>query len=520
MLRLFHARCHTMEGVDKEKKDGPPEVPPSDAVGKESSLLEEFFKMPSIAGVTCAVANEKEMNLTVHWSQMSISENSRRQYVTTLHLADKGDLSTLGAPSLPVEVAASAMTSVSPSGRRIVVMKLGTCEAEGAVIEIWQGCRVDKRLVVPKSQHGAVVNDGCFNAGAAWSADESMVAYIAEGPAIEQTPEWGGPGSKSSAGPKTWRGKAGWQQDWGEQKDGQKPPSLFVLDVEKGTVTRAASGLPQGSTVGFPVWTPDGKGLVVAMWPHRAENFPNTAALLGFVYCMNRPCELHYLPYPGGDDVKSVRLTPGMLAAVCPTFSPDGKSLIFLSHACAAETGVHAATAKLCRMDWPEGDVTSSTCGAVQVVVDAVQQPESADQFPGLYAFNSGLLRKPFIDDHTLLMQSSWGFEDAVLSIDLRSGAVARASPKGTQASWRLLGARDGLVVAAASGFSTPPKVMFARAGRWDWKQVLSCADLALSGEVAAALGGMTHRVMRLTPKSGPTDVAFEAMVISGRDVS
>ena len=42
------------------------------------------------------------------------------------------------------------------------------------------GGRVSKEMVVPKKVHGGVYNDGWFGSGAAWSSDESRVAYVAE----------------------------------------------------------------------------------------------------------------------------------------------------------------------------------------------------------------------------------------------------------------------------------------------------------------------------------------------------
>ena len=42
------------------------------------------------------------------------------------------------------------------------------------------GNRVTKELFVPKKQHGGVYNDGWFGNGAAWSPDESRLAYVAE----------------------------------------------------------------------------------------------------------------------------------------------------------------------------------------------------------------------------------------------------------------------------------------------------------------------------------------------------
>ena len=42
------------------------------------------------------------------------------------------------------------------------------------------GNRVAKEMVVPKKLHGSVYNDGWFGSGAAWTSDESRIAYVAE----------------------------------------------------------------------------------------------------------------------------------------------------------------------------------------------------------------------------------------------------------------------------------------------------------------------------------------------------
>ena len=56
----------------------------------------------------------------------------------------------------------------------------GSSEGNSCSLEIWMGNRVVKELVVPKKQHGGVYNDGWFGSGAAWSPDESRLAYVAE----------------------------------------------------------------------------------------------------------------------------------------------------------------------------------------------------------------------------------------------------------------------------------------------------------------------------------------------------
>jgi hypothetical protein len=46
-----------------------------------------------------------------------------------------------------------------------------------------------------------------------------------------------------------------------------------------------------------------------------------------------------------GKSEEAVRLTPGLRSALWPRFSPDGRTLAFVSHECAVESGAHMAGA-------------------------------------------------------------------------------------------------------------------------------------------------------------------------------
>ena len=55
-------------------------------------------------------------------------------------------------------------------------------DGNSCILEVWASNRVLKELHVPKKLHGNIYNDGWFGNGAAWSSDESRMAYVAEVP--------------------------------------------------------------------------------------------------------------------------------------------------------------------------------------------------------------------------------------------------------------------------------------------------------------------------------------------------
>lgn len=64
-----------------------------------------------------------------------------------------------------------------PPGRKQFIVRTGK---DVTVLELWAGGRLACEVEVPKALHGAVFNDNWFGTGAAWTADENRIAYVAE----------------------------------------------------------------------------------------------------------------------------------------------------------------------------------------------------------------------------------------------------------------------------------------------------------------------------------------------------
>lgn len=82
-----------------------------------------------------------------------------------------------GAHMLWTKPAARACAPLLPAGRRMLVTK---ADGSSTLLEVWGSGRLLRELQVPEALHGPVVNDNWFSRGAAWSPDESRVAYVAE----------------------------------------------------------------------------------------------------------------------------------------------------------------------------------------------------------------------------------------------------------------------------------------------------------------------------------------------------
>nr|QKY15027.1 acylamino-acid-releasing enzyme (AARE) [Polytomella parva] len=320
--------------------------------------------------------------------------------------------------TLPLEIAPDVLLSVSsPTGDCQLLFVKAPADASGAsvALQLWRESRLDWEVVIPKTLHGAIVNDGYFASGAAWSTDGKLVAYVAETPAEEQTPLWGGGEAvKDNAGPRTWRGQGKAHEDWGELNSGKRDPSVFLLDLSTRNISSLASSqsrnalsvLPANATYGLPAFCPVTQGLLVVGWPHTTNDSSlSRGKKLGAIYCYNRETRLYYIPigvdglYEGGggqsvdspsdptnfssSSTSSPPLSRVLLPAHAlrlsstektpfipgnPIFSPSGRRLVFLSQAESVKSGMHGGTAALLQCAWPPPEVQAAAAKAAAVM--------------------------------------------------------------------------------------------------------------------------------------------------------
>ena len=271
--------------------------------------------------------------------------------------------------------------------------------------------------------------------------------------------------------------------------------------------------MPAGHTVGQPAWAPSGKALVFTAWQHSSSHF-GTQRRLGSVFCFNRLCGLHVLDVlaaSGGYAAdaplpESQPVATGLRSALSPRFTPDGTQLVFLSHEAALECGAHNATASLHALPWAGSRPASG--GSARCVLPVVQRPTSAGAFPGLFPA-APLLRAPWLPDGRCVLASCWGAGDAIIAIDLASGAVERLS-SAAPGHWALLDVAAGCVAAAHSTPSTPAQlaVLYASApGSPTWVPV-EAPEEPFAPDATTALAGLEHQLLPVAaPGSSPGDV-------------
>ncbi|KAK3242194.1 hypothetical protein CYMTET_48100 [Cymbomonas tetramitiformis] len=543
-LGLNQRRSHISRTVMAQTSEGSSDAS-SGPVGEgfeESALFEAFAAVPSFTKgwllPSATQADAAVPQILLQTSQRDFESNSMRHSVSTIQPSGRE------LPALGWELNGVALISPSPSGKRMLVVKTASdTEKFGAVLQIWGGGRLLRETRVKQETHGAVLSDGWFE-GVSWNFEETQIAYVAETAKPNPTPLWGagkghGKGAEgvASADAGGWRGQGDHEEDWGELM-GKRPPGIFTLEVSTGRVSKV-HGIPQDTSVGQVTWAPLVSGLqqtiVFVGWGHQSSNF-DTAKRLGMVYCMNRPCALYAITLPSGDQsgdiagLPAVPLTDPTLSASSPRFSPDGNTLLFLSHAEAVSTGLHFTAASLCTLPWDAAGIATWTEDAAKplVVLDVVNRPEGPNCFPGLYTIR--LPAQPWLPSGNGLavaVETTWRSEQVIISVDIEAGKVQRLTPPG-EGSFTLLDVSRGAMVAARSAPNAPPTLVWssrvvAEEAPSQWMEILPAAPEPFADKVEEALAKMSFRVLQVTPSSSSSSAAvddaedtFEAILVEG----
>ncbi|XP_052189153.1 acylamino-acid-releasing enzyme isoform X2 [Diospyros lotus] len=506
----------------------------------QSKLLQEFINICTIDKAWTFKSNDdgKGSQAMFSISQPNLLANKKRKHILSSRILKEsnGSVSFQWAP-FPIEMMGVSTMVPSPSGSKLLVVRNSENESP-TQFEIWSASQVEKEFHIPHSIHGSVYSDGWFE-GISWNSDETLIAYVADEPAPSK-PTFNAFGyQKGSSTDKdcgNWKGQGDWEEDWGETYAGKRQPALFVININSGEV-RGVEGIGKSLSVGQVLWAPSTKGLhqylVFVGWSSNGRK-------LGIKYCYNRPCALYAVRapfhtseanelHPKGkvsEDVQVFNLTQSISSAFFPSFSPDGKYLVFLSARSSVDSGAHCATDSLYRIDWTSNGELDPSPKVVNVV-PVVMCPEDGC-FPGLYC--SSFLSKPWLSDgHTMILSSIWGSTLAILSVNVLSGNVVRISPCDSAFSWNVLTLDGDNIIAVCSSPVDVPQIKYgypiedsSAISAWSWidisSPISSCSD-----KVRTLLSSLQFSVMKI-PVRGICDnlskgasKPFEAIFVSSR---
>ncbi|KAJ6689315.1 hypothetical protein OIU85_005692 [Salix viminalis] len=342
--------------------------------------------------------------------------------------------------------------------------------------------------------------------------NETLVAYVAE-EASPSKPTFNDSGYKKGGSADkdcgSWKGQGEWEEDWGETYAGKRQPALFLIDINSGQV-QPVKGISKSLSIGQVVWAPSTQGLhqylVFVGWSSNPRK-------LGIKYCYNRPCALYAVRAPiyasdandlevkesPNEDSPVLNLTESISSAFFPSFSPDGRFLVFLSGSCSVDSGAHSATDSLHRIDWPvNGQFSSSK------IIDVIPIVWSAEDgcFPGLYCSN--FISNPWLSDGcTMIVSSAWGSSQVILSVNVLSGIVSRISPTDSNFSWNLLTLDGDSIIAVCSSPVDIPQIKygyFVDKASWNWSDV-SSPIFGCSAEVSSLLSSRQFTILKIPVK-------------------
>ena len=166
------------------------------------------------------------------------------------------------------------VVAVSPSrcGRLLAVFSSGGV-GKSPCIDIWNENVFEKRIPVD-SVHGNFITASRLG-NFSWNKTSESIVYVAERQSST---------SQSQSYP--------YIEDWGEGLANISWPSIFICNVQDGSIKEIVSSDSeyQDMSFGQPCFDPEGTCIVFLGWPN------SRPWKLGIAYCFNRPCNLLCAP--------------------------------------------------------------------------------------------------------------------------------------------------------------------------------------------------------------------------------
>ncbi|CEG49113.1 acylamino-acid-releasing enzyme [Plasmopara halstedii] len=337
-------------------------------VGKSKSIVHGFLSMDT-ASDSAAVQ--------LIWSKMDLVNNVTYKFHHCHHVSALSQNPKVHSSGFPTEYSCD-YTTVSPSGKRIVIVKVEKSKEDSApegIFCVFEENKLVSSFKAPKTLHGAIYL-GEREGGIAWSNDENTIAYVAEKKVTESPAYWKNVNNEreEEGMSKCTTLHAGtkfkYVDDWGEQYEGKKTASIYLATLATGKI-QEVKGVPENLTCADVAFVPGDNGLVFA------ATETNKPKRLGIVYCHNRPITLYHVVLDKknatNNVVKKVELqfsdegSKEVGTMRSPRFSPNGKQLAFLA---TRDIATHNTCSFLCVMDW----VTKQT----STVIPIKDEPEKS----------------------------------------------------------------------------------------------------------------------------------------------
>ncbi|KAL4178420.1 hypothetical protein KRP22_003341 [Phytophthora ramorum] len=292
-------------------------------------------------------------SLQLVWGRTDLVNNVTHKFQTQHHVTQLGTQPTVRTTGFPVHWPADC-TSVAPSGKRVVTLKVEKAKGDGApegIFCVFEDNKLVSTFKAPKTLHGAIYL-GEREGGIAWSHDEKTIAYVAEKKLAESPAFWENVNCKKEGKEALPGAKFEFEDDWGEQYEGKKTASIFMATLATGKIEEV-KGVPANLTCADVAFVPGDNELVFA-----ATETDNPKRL-GIIYCYNRPIALYHVVLNKEDSsknvVKKLDLIPQDEESKAigtmrnPRFSPDGKQLAFLA---TRDIATHGTCSFLCVTEW------------------------------------------------------------------------------------------------------------------------------------------------------------------------
>ncbi|XP_060528020.1 acylamino-acid-releasing enzyme-like [Cylas formicarius] len=367
----------------------------SSKLDKIVKTYKSLAQIPALAGAQIYHSNV----INTVWSQRNLEKGKSTKFSRTLILNGHNVDETF-----PLDITSEILSIISESKNLRAVLRENDTKQ---FLEIWKNNNLLRCVDLGGLDiHGNVYSDGEFGSFE-FSPDEKKLLYVAEKKPPKSEPFYKRKKPEEDGnGPKPTKGdEYVFEQDWGEQLVGKKKSVIAQYDIENDSV-EILDGIPDNICIAQPKYSPD--GLYIAGIAYFTE-----PRKLGLIYCGNRASTIFTLDFEGN----YLALSLNNNSVKAPTFSPDGKTLLWLQRSAG---GPHASGMALVKADTP-----LSKDSLVKTVVDIVPSKKKISEdkdFYGLY--NSGFPKRCWATKNRLLLNTNQKYTINSYVVNVDNGEI------------------------------------------------------------------------------------------------
>ena len=401
--------------------------------------LSAYYKLMQPQSITkIKIAPDLENDSILHWQLKTLQRNLQRKKKISYSTFGSVNSKNFEVQKFPYSSETSEFASAYTScgQMKVSIVEVKENHVFKQYIEIWrQNVKLMSFDLTVEGIHGNVINTSYFGS-IKWSHDGTKILYIAENKPTNFSSlkksfldaELLNENNQQSI--KEIKNKFIFNENWGEQIEHCKEPTLCLLDLKKRKIINLYEMMPENISISRVFWSKDDQyvvfsGYLSSPWRH------------GLLFSQDKQSGIYAYKF-SSKTLKTI--VPCKESVNCLTVSPDGSNLIFLTN--PALCPYSPRLLKCVKLS----NSTSFSFGLPKVLNTSIKYLSQRSNFPGFFILD--FVTECWLDNQTIIFECRNRSHVNLYCLNINTGDLILLAKEG---NWKLLGIKNKIIFAVHS---------------------------------------------------------------------